>query len=61
MVMPFDLFREEAEGTVHWLGAVLDVAAAKKKARQFMTLAPGKYFVYGQTTGNKLYMGASRY
>jgi hypothetical protein len=56
MIPPFDLFREEGDGTLRWLGAVADMDAAKTKARELMAHTPGKYFVYSQTTGNKIYI-----
>ena len=52
----FDLFREEDNGNICWLGTVQDVEAGKKKARELMAFTPGRYFVFNQITGNKLYV-----
>lgn len=56
MIAAFDLFKEEANGTVFWWEAVSNVEAAKGKARELMVRRPGKYFVYCQTNGETVYV-----
>jgi len=54
MVAPFDIFRTEADGTLRWFGAASDLDIATKRVRELATSSPGNYFVFSQTTGNKL-------
>ena len=56
MLPPFDLFKQEQDGRVQWLGAMPDADTANAKAQELMKECPGAYFVYSQTTGNKLYV-----
>ena len=58
MIAPFDLFRQESDGTIIWLGAVEELEAAKAKARELIVRTPGTYFVFSQTSGNKMYIKA---
>ena len=56
MAATFELLRHEPDGSVLWLGTFADIEAAETKARQLMASSPGEYFVYSQTTGEKVYI-----
>jgi hypothetical protein len=56
MLPPFDLFKQEPNGTLRWLGAMPDVETGKAKAQELMRSTPGEYFVFSQTTGNKFHV-----
>ena len=59
MVANFDIFREDDNG-VHWLGAVADLETAKRRAQEIMIQVPGRYFVFNQKTGNRMYIEPMR-
>ena len=56
MIAPFDLFRTEADGSVKWLGVCADLVAAKARVAELSAALPGEYFVFSQTTGNRLFI-----
>jgi hypothetical protein len=54
VIPPFDLFRTEADGSVKWVGACVDLDAAKARVLELSAALPGEYFIFSQTTGNRL-------
>ena len=54
MIAPFDIFRTEENGDLLWLEAVPDLETAKARVQAMGTLAPGRYMILSQRTGNKL-------
>jgi hypothetical protein len=56
MVAPFDVFKHEPDGSLCWCGAFQDFEAAKTKVRELLVSSPGEYFIFSQSTGNKLYI-----
>jgi len=56
MIATFDLFRTEADGTVKWLGVCADLDAAKSQVIKLSVTLPAEYFVYSQTTEQKLFI-----
>ena len=56
MLPSFDLFKQECDGGVQWLGEMLDLETACAQALQLMSSSPGEYFVFNQRTGKKLYV-----
>ncbi len=58
MIAPFDLFRTETDGCVKWLGVCADLDEAKARVRDLSVALPGEYFVFSQTTGNRLFIKA---
>jgi hypothetical protein len=56
MVAPFDVFKHEPDGSLCWCGAFPDLETAKTKVRELLKSSPGEYFIFSQSTGNKLYI-----
>jgi hypothetical protein len=56
MIAPFDLFRTETDGSVKWLGVCADLDAAKARVMELSVALPGEYFIFSQTTGNRLFI-----
>ena len=56
MVAPFDVFKHEPNGSLRWCGAFADLEAAKDEVRELLVSSPGEYFIFSQSTGEKLYI-----
>jgi len=56
MIPPFDLFRTESDGTVKWLGVCADLDSARARVKELCAAIPAQYFVFSQTTGNRLFI-----
>ena len=59
MTASFDIFQEDAGGTVLWLGTTASLDDAKARAQELASRAPGKYLVLDQRTGHKLVVDSS--
>jgi hypothetical protein len=53
MTPPLDIFRDEPNGSVVWLGTVSDLETAKVKVNEMAAAKLGNNFVFSQKTGNK--------
>lgn len=53
MVPPFDIFRQEADGSLRWLQTSDSLQAAKLRIEVLALTAPGEYVIFSQKTGNK--------
>jgi hypothetical protein len=60
MIATFDVFRIEADGSVKWFGAFTDIEAAHARIQELLRSSSGKYFIFSQTTGNKLFFNQQR-
>ena len=60
MIAPFALFRTESDGSVKWLDVCADIDAAKARVAEIAANVPGEYFIFSQTTGNKLFIKHGR-
>jgi hypothetical protein len=56
MIAPFDLFRTQDDGSVKWLGVCADLEAAKARVIELSLVKPGEYFIYSQTSEQKLFI-----
>jgi hypothetical protein len=50
---PLDIFKMQKDGTYLWKGAAGTFEVATTKIEQLATIAPGKYMIYSQITGDK--------
>ena len=60
MIATFDVFRIEADGSVKWFGAFTDIEAAQARIQELLGSSSGKYFIFSQTTGHKLFFNQQR-
>lgn len=48
MQLPYDIFKEFADGSVLWIEAVEDLKRARTRIQELAQHSPGKYFVFNQ-------------
>src|SRR4051812_45278906 len=54
MLPPFDIFRLDPEGAVHWLAAEASLRKARMRIRMLMEASPGEYVILSHETGNRI-------
>jgi hypothetical protein len=54
MFHPLDIFRNDPDGHVLWLGAVESFAAAKARIEKLERSSPGEYLILDQITGHQV-------
>lgn len=55
---PFDIFQNEADGSVLWRGSAATLEEAKACVQEFTASAPGRYIILSRQTGSKLTIGS---
>lgn len=53
MIAPFDIFRQEQDGQVLWIGIGASLDEAEKKVAEAMTKQPASYLIVSVRTGNR--------
>ena len=54
MTTPFDIFENEENGTVLWVGSAATIEEAKARIHQVAPHSSAEYLVLDQKTGNKV-------
>lgn len=54
MVPPFDILRQESDGSLRWIQAADSLEAAKSRIEVLAVSLPGAYVIFNQNTGNKM-------
>ena len=54
---PFDIFQNEADGSVLWRGAAATLEEAKTRVQELTASTPGLYIILSRQTGSKLIIG----
>jgi hypothetical protein len=60
MVPPFDIFRLDKDGSLHWLQTAESLQAAQLRIEVLGLSAPGQYVVFSQKTGHKTVITAGK-
>jgi len=55
---PFDIFQNEADGSVLWRGTAGSLEAAKVRVQELTESTPGRYVILSRQTGSKLTIGS---
>jgi len=59
IAMPsFDIFQNEADGSVLWRGTAGSLEAAKVRVQELTESTPGRYVILSRQTGSKLTIGS---
>jgi hypothetical protein len=59
MAMPsFDIFQNEADGSVLWRGTAASLEEAKARVQELTESTPGRYIILSRQTGSKLIVGS---
>jgi hypothetical protein len=60
MVLPFDIFKLQKDGSVRWCEAVDTFEAAEARVAALARSAPAQYIIFHQQTGQKVIIDCSR-
>ena len=55
MIPPFDLFRLDDDGSVHWIGVYANVDEAKARVVELRAALPIDFVIYSQKSGERLF------
>jgi len=55
----FDIFQNEADGSVLWRGTAATLEEAKARVQELTASTPGLYIILSRQTGSKLIIGSS--
>jgi hypothetical protein len=58
MIPPFDIFKNEKDGSVTWKGTAETLEVARLSVKVLMASSPGTYIIHSQKTGHKLLVRA---
>jgi hypothetical protein len=50
----FDIFRTEADGSIHWCEAAESLEAAKNRSAELTRSQPARYVIVNKTTGERI-------
>jgi hypothetical protein len=54
----FDIFQNEADGSVLWRGTAASLEEAKVRVQEFTESTPGRYIILSRQTGSSLIVGS---
>jgi hypothetical protein len=58
MIPPFDIFKNENDGTVTWKGTAESLEVARLSVKVLMVTSAGSYIIHSHGTGNKIFVNA---
>jgi hypothetical protein len=61
MRSPFDILKKKPEGSFRWFEAVNDLKSANIRIKELVSLSPGEYVVFDQSTHNVIAAGRSSF
>jgi len=54
MLPPFDIFKREANGELHWIKSAEDFKSARLAVKELIATSPHEYLIYSHSTHNHL-------